>query len=209
MTTSHPLVAVGQPAPDFSLPAAQGEGTVSLAAYRGKEPVLLALFRGIYCPFCRRQLTQLDKTAERLRPAGVRTIAVVATDAERARLYFRHRPVRITLGADPDLTTHEAFGVPRMPYTPEIMQAIEEAAEGWVREVGVTAAPGKAHEAVATLDGYQPHPNDTGDMERHQAQLIAQFLVDREGVVRWVSVEGKVGDFPSADELEKLTRTVL
>ena len=41
-------VAVGELAPDFTLPAAHGEVTVSLADYRGRSPVLLALFRGLY-----------------------------------------------------------------------------------------------------------------------------------------------------------------
>lgn len=41
-------VQPGEPAPDFRLPAARGEGVVSLADYRGRSPVLLALFRGLY-----------------------------------------------------------------------------------------------------------------------------------------------------------------
>ena len=41
-------VAPGEPAPDFVLPSGHGEGTVSLADYRGRSPVLLALFRGLY-----------------------------------------------------------------------------------------------------------------------------------------------------------------
>ena len=41
-------VASGEPAPDFMLAAAHGDGTVSLADYRGRSPVLLALFRGLY-----------------------------------------------------------------------------------------------------------------------------------------------------------------
>ena len=41
-------VAAGKPAPDFKLPAAHGDGTVSLADYRGRSPVLLVLFRGLY-----------------------------------------------------------------------------------------------------------------------------------------------------------------
>ena len=41
-------VQVGEPAPDFTLPAADREATVSLGDYRGKRPVLLALFRGLY-----------------------------------------------------------------------------------------------------------------------------------------------------------------
>jgi peroxiredoxin len=38
----------GERASDFTLPAADREGTVSLAEYRGRGPVLLALFRGLY-----------------------------------------------------------------------------------------------------------------------------------------------------------------
>ena len=41
-------VAPGEPAPDFTLPAAHADGTVSLADYQGRNPVLLALFRGLY-----------------------------------------------------------------------------------------------------------------------------------------------------------------
>ena len=41
-------VGPGEPAPEFILPAAHGEGMVSLAEYRGQGPVLLALFRGLY-----------------------------------------------------------------------------------------------------------------------------------------------------------------
>ena len=45
---SRPPVGPGEPAPDFTLPAAHGPGSVSLSDYLGKNPVLLALFRGLY-----------------------------------------------------------------------------------------------------------------------------------------------------------------
>jgi peroxiredoxin len=38
----------GDRAPDITLPSATGEGTVALAPFRGRQPVLLALFRGLY-----------------------------------------------------------------------------------------------------------------------------------------------------------------
>ena len=41
-------VAAGESAPDFALPAAHAEGTVSLGEFRGQSPVLVALFRGLY-----------------------------------------------------------------------------------------------------------------------------------------------------------------
>jgi len=38
----------GEPAPDFTLPAGNRDGIVSLADYRSRSPVLLALYRGLY-----------------------------------------------------------------------------------------------------------------------------------------------------------------
>src|SRR2546426_10263656 len=127
MTTSetHSHVGVGMPAPDFTLPAIGYDGTVSLADYRGRAPVLLALFRGLYCPFCRRAIAQLGITRDKLRGLGVETLGVVATKTENARLYFRLRPTRLPLAADPELVTHRAYGLPRPPVTPELLQALE------------------------------------------------------------------------------------
>jgi hypothetical protein len=39
--------------------------------------------------------------------------------------------------------------------------------------------------------------------DRHGAQLIGQFLIDRDGIVGWVNIEGVAGleKFPTDDEL--------
>jgi peroxiredoxin len=47
-TGSPRAVQVGEPAPDFAVPAVHREGTVSLADYRGSRPLFLALYRGLY-----------------------------------------------------------------------------------------------------------------------------------------------------------------
>ena len=47
-TESRSPVQPGEPAPNFALPAADREGSVSLAEYRGRSPVLLNLLRGLY-----------------------------------------------------------------------------------------------------------------------------------------------------------------
>ena len=49
----------GDRAPDFVVPSVNDDRTISLADYRGKTPVLLGLFRGLYCPFCRRSMAQM------------------------------------------------------------------------------------------------------------------------------------------------------
>ena len=41
-------VQPGDPAPDFTLPAVEREGYVSLSDYRGRSPLLLAMFRGVF-----------------------------------------------------------------------------------------------------------------------------------------------------------------
>src|SRR5687768_3228812 len=102
----------GDPAPHFTLPAVNREGQVSLDDYRGRTPVLVALFRGLHCPFCRRQLVHLGTTQDKLKEIGVETVAVVNTPPERARLYYKYRPAKVLLGADPEAATHQAFRLP-------------------------------------------------------------------------------------------------
>src|SRR6476646_6946331 len=92
-----PLLQPGGPAPDFALPAVNREGQVSLGDYRGRSPVLVGLFRGLHCPFCRRQIVQLNSTQDKLKAMGVERMAVVNTPFERARLYWQYRPERVLL----------------------------------------------------------------------------------------------------------------
>lgn len=102
-------LGTGDRAPAFSLPTVNREGSVSLAEYHGR-PLLLGLYRGLHCPFCRRHLAQLDLTREKLTDVGVETLAVVNTPVTAARLYFKHRPTRVLLASDPESATHRCAG---------------------------------------------------------------------------------------------------
>jgi peroxiredoxin len=51
-------IAVGMAAPDFTL-ARYGGGTQTLSSFRGKKNVVLVFYRGYWCPFCVRQLTEM------------------------------------------------------------------------------------------------------------------------------------------------------
>jgi peroxiredoxin len=140
-------VGVGEPAPDFTLSRVEREGTVSLADYRARSGLLLIVNRGLWCSFCRRYLVQLGGTRERLRPLGVETLAIVASDLARGRLYVKHRPLPVPLAADPDRVTHRAYGVPMPPLTPEIERALE----------GMRAEP-------VLVDQTAVSPSDLGDL---------------------------------------------
>ena len=94
----------GEHAPDFAVPAVHEERRFRWRTTAGKTPLLLGLFRGLYCPFCRRALAQMATTSERLKSLGVDSLAIVGTELDNARLYFKFRPTRMALGADPQLT---------------------------------------------------------------------------------------------------------
>src|SRR5262249_23303574 len=87
----------GDAAPDFSLPAVNREGFVPLADYHGRRPVMVGVFRGLLCPFCRRHIARRGVARDRLAQEGVATFAVVNTQLERARQYFQYRPTQMEL----------------------------------------------------------------------------------------------------------------
>ena len=186
-------VSPGEPAPDFGLPAVSGTGTVSLAEYRGSSAVFLGLMIGLWCPFCRRAIAQIAANEPKLKAIGVETVGVVATPPENARLYFKFRPNRLRLAADPALSTHKAYGLPKPDPTPEFMHALETVK---INPDGALPEPmpiTEAATAIAKLDGYVENETDRADTERQWPQLKGQFLIDRAGVVRWAKIEGAEG----------------
>ncbi len=46
----------GDRAPNVVLDAITRQGKISIDDFRGQKPVLVGLFRGLHCPFCRRQI---------------------------------------------------------------------------------------------------------------------------------------------------------
>ena len=211
----------GDPAPHFALPAVNREGQVSLDDYRGRSPVLVALFRGLHCPFCRRQLVQLGTTQEKLKAVGVETMAVVNTPPERARLYFKYRPARVLLAADPEAATHQAFRLPASVIVED------ESATSWpqsatmgqllatrVNPTGELPELQNVFTAMETLnkkDGFEVTEIDHQIAAAHGTQMGGHFLIDRDGIVRWLHIEGgeRIGDiskFPSDEEILRAAR---
>ena len=205
------------PLPHFALPAVNREGQVSLDDYRGRSPVLIGLFRGLHCPFCRRQLVQLGTTQDKLKAMGVETMAVVNTPLERARLYFKYRPARVLLAADPEAATHRAFrGARRRDRRGRIGGLVgpETLTMGQLQAVkinptGELPAPQNPFAAMETLnkqDGFEPTETDQQIAAAHGTQLAGHFLIDRDGIVRWGHIEAgeRIGDlskFPSDEEI--------
>jgi len=207
-------VQPGENAPEFSLPAVHQAGSISLSDYRGKTPVLVAIFRGLFCPFCRRAIAQMSAASEKLRKAGVEPLAVVATDLDNARLYFKLRPSRMAIVSDPDCTTHRAFGVPEPAINDQLIHAMQTTRVNPNGALPEALPVLEAGPAMARLDGYQTTAIDERDRERHAMQLKGQFLLDRDGVVRWTNIEcareglAGIGKFPSDAELLDAARSL-
>jgi hypothetical protein len=105
------------------------------------------------------------------------------------------------------MITHRAYGVPMPPRTPELMQALEPLR---FNPTGELPAPLPLLEAVKTLDrlhGFEPAENYRQEAQRQFPQLAGEFLVDRDGIVRWVYIEtakdgwAGLGKFPTEEEL--------
>ncbi len=217
MTEQKRPLQPGDAVPDFTLPAVNREGSVSLHDLRGR-PFLIGFFRGLHCPFCRRQVVQLASVQPALKAAGVETIAVVNTPIERARLYYRHRPTTAMLLSDPDCATHRAFGVPHITFQaagssepPEWPYRASEAAfmAARVNPTGELDEPLQPIETNAVLNakqGFEMEPADHAILETHFAQLAGHFLVDADGRVAWAQIEAadgpnSIGTFPTPAEL--------
>src|SRR5438309_10426404 len=168
---SRPPVSPGEHAPDFTLPAVDGKAPVSLADYRGRSPVFLALLIGLWCPFCRRQIAQIGANEAKLKPLGGETLAIVATPPENAQLYFKFRPTSLRLGADPHLTTHHAYGLPKPPLNEEFMNAMQKTKINPFGDLPEPLPVMEAAMATAKRDGYPGTEIDRADQERQFPQL--------------------------------------
>ena len=157
-------------------------------------------------------------TREKLLTIGVETLAIMATDPARARFYFRLRPPRVRVGADPDLVAHRLYGVPNpavVPVTPDLLEAYRTT---YINPMGDLPRSMPVLEASAEtnrIDGHELTESDREEMQRHLPIAVGQFLVDRAGIVRWVNIEGAeeglagAGKFPSDEELLAAARALI
>ncbi|RWM05642.1 peroxiredoxin-like family protein [Mesorhizobium sp.] len=175
----------GDPAPNIVLDAISREGKIALNDFRGRSPLLIGLFRGLHCPFCRRHVAAMAQLNPALREKGVECLAVVNTPVERARLYFRYHPMPHLLAAsDPERASHRAFGLREVGM--DTVTAIRIDLPGELPEPMDVMA---MDEFLNKKEGYEITEADQRMMASGQGQLVGQFLIDRQGIVRWSFTE--------------------
>ena len=101
-------VAVGQMAPSFRLPSGQGP-EVALEDYRGRKHVIVWFTKGMACPFCRQQMSQLARSYEQFRARDAEIVEVTNSTPERARVYAQKFALRFPYLCDPDLSVRRTW----------------------------------------------------------------------------------------------------
>jgi peroxiredoxin len=174
---SGDLLQAGDPAPNITLDVINREQRIAIDDFRGRKPLLIGMFRGLHCPFCRRHLAAQAEIDRTLREKGIESLAVVNTPIDRARLYFQYHPMPDLLAAsDPERLSHRAFGLRNLD---------PSQLGGTAQRTFATAAT----IAINTWDRYGMKDADWQMVREGGGQLFGQFLIDRDGIIAWSFAE--------------------
>lgn len=176
-------------APDFRLAAAAG-GEIALSDYRGRKSLLLWFSKGLFCPFCRRNMARLGQAYPRFQNAGAVILQVTLNTIEEAKVYFQNYSLPTPYLCDDQRQVHSRYGVEPMQL--EVGALVENVAASITASVGDFLLRGEK----------SPLPV-SGIMRMGPRNQISQLvvIVDWDGVVRHVQSVGHSDTLPTADEL--------
>lgn len=101
---------IGEEAPNVRLLEADGTAfTLSEALLQG--PMVLTFFRGRWCSFCRRYLSEIQEKQQTVVDAGARIIAASPQTPAESRETQRRLGLTFPVLSDPDNAAAEAFGL--------------------------------------------------------------------------------------------------
>lgn len=149
-------IPVGQKVPDIHARDLDGED-VSLSSLYSKGPILLAFYRGGWCPYCSSENHALAAAYPEYRRRGVTpvTVSVDTPDAEAKTKATYAIPFPVL--SDSDAAMIEAFHV--------------------VNKVDA--------DLLAKMKGFGVDLERSSGKTHHEIAIPSLFLIDRTGVVRW------------------------
>ncbi len=151
-TAAAPVrLSPGDPAPDFTLPDADGN-QVTLSSYRGRR-VIVYCYPAALTPGCTTQAVDFTASAGELAEAGLDIIGISPDEPEKLMKFREQEKLAITLVSDPDkevLTAYGAYG-PKKLYGKEIV--------GVIRSTFVIDADGSVTKVMRRVKPYT-HADD-------------------------------------------------
>jgi peroxiredoxin len=108
-------VAIGEHAPDFSVPALPS-GSMDLKSYRG-QIVVLNLW-ATWCPPCVEETPSLEQFAEKMKDHGVIVLGIsVDEDTKALQDFVQKNHISYPVGRDPDRSLSARYGTYQFPET--------------------------------------------------------------------------------------------
>jgi peroxiredoxin len=149
------VIAVGEKAPDFSLPNHRGE-EVSLADFRGRK-VLLAFYPSDFSPVCSDQLSIYQEVKPTLDEAGLEVLGLSIDHSWAHRAFRKQLNVDFTLLADfhPKGQVAELYGAYLAEYGTSNRSLVLIDEEGTVRWVHESPTPLEIPGANLIFDALQ------------------------------------------------------
>ena len=189
--TGRPVPAPkpGELAPDVTLRDTDGaEGRLSDLWSRTPRGLAFVFFRHFGCPFCRQHATQLRRDYDRFGEAGLHLVAVGQGTPEEGAQFQRRLKLPYPILVDADRAAYRAYGL----------------REGTSKEmtgprVGIAFFR-------SLLRGHRP-----GGVGQHGniSQLHGEFLIDREGILRYAVRPTRPSDIPATDDLIAAARDLI
>jgi len=101
---------IGATAPAFTLPDATGE-PVALAALLARGPVVLAFYRGEWCPFCNLELRALQQHLDEITAAGATVVAISPQAPDHSLSVTAEHELSFDVLSDVDQNVIDAYGL--------------------------------------------------------------------------------------------------
>jgi peroxiredoxin len=191
--------AVGQMAPAFSLPSLRG-AVVDLASYRGRRNVVVWFSRGFTCPFCRVYTDGMRAGYTALREADTEIIQVAPNLLDSARRFFAQAPLPFPFVCDPDKRLYAVYGLGDVGALEATKTAVVSFAHAFTH--------GDTNNQIRGAWFDVMNRNFVRRLHHHAmtAQEQGMFLIDKEGIIRSVTVVGPIDPVPGGAELAEMAR---
>ena len=191
--------SVGEPAPLFSLPSLSGT-MVDLAAYRGRSNVVVWFSRGFTCPFCRVYTDGVRAGYDALRDTETEVIQIAPNLLDSARRYFGESVLPFPFVCDPDKRLYAVYGLGDLRALEATRTAVVSFAHAFTHGDTVNQIRGAWFDVM--------NRNFLRRLHHHAmtAQEQGIFLIDKEGVIRHLTIVGPIDPVPDGVQLANLSR---